>query len=68
MEVFYNKTIFAQYGLSVPRTWSQFSHVLNVLKSHGVTPISVMGIQGWMLALNFDEVGATLMGDHFTQG
>lgn len=67
MEVFYNKTLFAKYGLSVPKTWNQFIHVLNVLKSHGITPISAMGIQGWMLALNFDEVGATFMGDHFTQ-
>ncbi len=67
MGIFYNKAIFAKYGLTVPTTWSQFIHECDVLKSHGVTPISTMGIQSWMLALNFDEIGATMMGDHFTQ-
>ncbi|KLU58863.1 multiple sugar-binding protein precursor [Peptococcaceae bacterium CEB3] len=67
MEVFYNKDIFKQYGLSVPKTWPEFIHVCQVLKGKGVTPIYTMGLQGWMLALNFDEVGATMLGDTFTQ-
>lgn len=67
MQVFYNKDIFSKYNLSVPKTWSDFIHVCQVLKSHNVTPISTMGIQSWMLALNFDEIGATLLGDNFTQ-
>ncbi|GMA65017.1 extracellular solute-binding protein [Alicyclobacillus fastidiosus] len=67
MEVFYNKDIFNKYGLSVPKTWADFLHICQVLKSHNVTPISTMGIQSWMLALNFDEIGATMLGDKFTQ-
>ncbi|MFB5189480.1 ABC transporter substrate-binding protein [Alicyclobacillus fastidiosus] len=67
MEVFYNKDIFKKYGLSVPKTWADFLHVCQVLKSHNVTPISTMGIQSWMLALNFDEIGATMLGNQFTQ-
>lgn len=67
MEVFYDKDIFKQYNLTVPKTWTEFIHVCQVLKSHGVTPLSTMGIQGWMLALNFDEVGATMLGDSFTK-
>ena len=67
MGVFYNKALFKRYGLSVPKTWAQFIHTCKVLKSHKITPIYSMGLQGWMLALNFDEVGATMMGDHFTQ-
>ncbi|AEJ39579.1 extracellular solute-binding protein [Sulfobacillus acidophilus TPY] len=67
MAVFYNKSMFQQYGLSVPQTWNQFIHVCHVLQSHGVTPIYSMGLQGWMLALDFDEIGATFLGDHFTK-
>lgn len=67
MEVFYNKQLFAKYGLHVPRTWSQLISVLQSLKSHGVIPMYVMGVQQWMLALNLDEVGATVMSDTFTK-
>lgn len=67
MEVFYNKDIFKKYNLTVPKTWAQFIHVCQVLKSHNVAPLSTMGIQSWMLALQFDEVGATMLGDNFTQ-
>jgi raffinose/stachyose/melibiose transport system substrate-binding protein len=39
--VFYNKAIFAKYGLSVPTTYSQFLTVLATLKSKGVAPMFV---------------------------
>ncbi len=67
MVVYYNKDIFAKYGLAVPKTWNDFINICNVLKGKGVTPIATMGIQSWMLALNFDEVGASLMDNQFTQ-
>jgi raffinose/stachyose/melibiose transport system substrate-binding protein len=37
--VFYNKTIFSKYHLSVPTTYSQFLAECQTLKSHGVTPL-----------------------------
>ncbi|CAM3780002.1 ABC transporter substrate-binding protein [Alicyclobacillus pomorum] len=67
MEIFYNKDIFAKYNLQPPKTWDDFIHICQVLKQNGVTPISTMGIQSWMLALNFDEVGATFLGNDFTK-
>ncbi|WP_082343970.1 ABC transporter substrate-binding protein [Sulfobacillus thermosulfidooxidans] len=67
MGIFYNKAMFKRYGLAVPHTWSQLIHICTVLKSHGITPIYSMGLQGWMLALDFDEIGATMMGNHFTR-
>jgi multiple sugar transport system substrate-binding protein len=36
--MFYNKHIFAKYGLHPPTTWAQFLNVAQTLKSHGVTP------------------------------
>jgi raffinose/stachyose/melibiose transport system substrate-binding protein len=67
MVVYYNKALFAQYGLTVPKVWNDLIHDCAVLKSKGITPIATMGIQSWMLALNFDEVGASLMDNQFTQ-
>ncbi|WP_067930052.1 ABC transporter substrate-binding protein [Alicyclobacillus kakegawensis] len=67
MEVFYNTDIFKKYDLQPPKTWADFINICKVLKRHGVTPLEAMGIQGWMLALNFDEIGATFLGNKFTQ-
>lgn len=67
MEVFYNKDIFAKYNLQPPKTWADFMNICKTLKSNGETPLSTMGIQGWMQALNFDEVAATTIGDSFAQ-
>ncbi len=41
--VFYNKTMFAKYHLSVPKTWNQFIHVCAVLQKHNITPLYVAG-------------------------
>lgn len=67
MSVFYNKAIFAKYHLSVPKTWAQLISDCNTLKSHGVTPIAVMGVQPWMLSLQFDTIAATMLGNNFTR-
>ena len=37
--VFYNKTDFAKYHLSVPKTYSQFLKVCETLSAHHLTPI-----------------------------
>ncbi|MHB1629523.1 MAG: ABC transporter substrate-binding protein [Bacilli bacterium] len=36
--VFYNKTIFAKYHLSPPKTYNQFIHIAQVLSAHHVVP------------------------------
>ncbi|MCL6454311.1 MAG: extracellular solute-binding protein [Alicyclobacillus sp.] len=67
MEVFYNKDIFAKYNLQPPKTWNDFINICKTLKQNGVTPLYTMGIQGWMQALNFDEVAASTIGNTFAQ-
>ncbi|HEX3961007.1 MAG TPA: extracellular solute-binding protein [Trebonia sp.] len=36
--MYYNKKIFAKYGLSVPTTWTQLMNIAATLKAHGQTP------------------------------
>lgn len=67
MAIFYNKAIFQQYHLSVPGTWSQLLKDCATLKSHGVTPFYVMGIQQWLLALSIDSIGASTVSDAWAQ-
>ena len=47
--VIYNKTIFADLGLPVPTTWSQFVDVCDALAAAGVTPIYATDRDPWTL-------------------
>jgi len=49
--VYYNKSIFAKYDLSVPTTWNQFVTIGNTLKKHGVAPLGIGGKDGWPAGL-----------------
>lgn len=45
--VFYNKKIFARYGLDVPKTYDEFLHVVETLAANGVTPIALGNGERW---------------------
>lgn len=49
--VFYDKAIFAKYGLSVPTTWTQFVALNTKLESEGVTPLGIGGKDSWPAGL-----------------
>lgn len=40
---FYDKSMFAEYGLEVPKTWAEFENVCDTLLSKGVPPIALDG-------------------------
>jgi raffinose/stachyose/melibiose transport system substrate-binding protein len=45
--VWYNKNIFQQYNLSVPKDWDDFLSICKSLKSNGVTPLVQGGKDLW---------------------
>jgi raffinose/stachyose/melibiose transport system substrate-binding protein len=45
--VFYNKAVFAQYGLKVPKTLTELDAVAATLKSKGVTPFALANKTKW---------------------
>ena len=45
--VFYNKQIFAQYGLQVPGTYDEFLQIVKTLAQHGVVPIVLGNKDRW---------------------
>jgi len=49
--IYYNKKIFAQHNLSIPRSWDEFLSLLKTLKDKGVTPIANGGKEGWTLEI-----------------
>jgi raffinose/stachyose/melibiose transport system substrate-binding protein len=45
--VFYNKDVFRQLGVSVPKTWAQLQRINAKAKAAGLTPISLGNIEKW---------------------
>jgi raffinose/stachyose/melibiose transport system substrate-binding protein len=62
MQVFYNKKIFADQGLSVPTTWPGLIAAAQKLQAAGVTPFATTGKDSWMLPILHDTFAATRYG------
>ncbi|UQZ33610.1 ABC transporter substrate-binding protein [Paenibacillus sp. PK3_47] len=45
--VYYNKEIFAKYGLQPPRTLGELKIIVRKLNENGVTPVTLGGKEGW---------------------
>lgn len=45
--IYYNKALFAQAGVDVPKTWDEFKDVINALVDAGITPITVGNRDAW---------------------
>lgn len=69
LQVFYNKAIFAELGLSEPQTWDEFIAINETLLENGYIPISLTGKDSWMLPIFHSIVGAgTYGGQAFVEG
>lgn len=49
--VYYNKKMFADLGLEVPTTWTQFTAVATALQGAGITPLGIGGKDSWPAGL-----------------
>lgn len=54
--MFYNKKIFAEHNLEVPKTWDEWKNVCQVLIDAGITPIGVSAKDTWVLAMTHDAM------------
>lgn len=45
--VYYNKSLFEQYALDVPTTWSELEDVMSTLSENGETPFGIGGKDTW---------------------
>lgn len=53
--VFYNKQVFAKYGLTPPKTWDELTKINATLKQNGITPFG-QSIDGrWPAFIWFEE-------------
>jgi raffinose/stachyose/melibiose transport system substrate-binding protein len=56
---YYNKTIFADNGLSVPTTFAEFEELLAALRAAGVEPLVFGTLDKWQAIHLFGEIQAT---------
>jgi raffinose/stachyose/melibiose transport system substrate-binding protein len=69
LQVFYNKAIFEELGLSEPQTWDEFIALNEALLDAGYIPMALTGKDSWMLPIFHTIVGAgTYGGQAFVEG
>ncbi|TXK19433.1 ABC transporter substrate-binding protein [Homoserinibacter sp. GY 40078] len=45
--IFYNKALFAEYGIEEPQTWDELLAASATFKENGIIPLTASGEQGW---------------------
>ena len=53
----YNKTLFEEMGLSVPKTYSEMLDTCGKIAAEGIVPWFVPGADGWQHQLSFFQIG-----------
>ncbi|GHD69187.1 sugar ABC transporter substrate-binding protein [Jeongeupia chitinilytica] len=62
--LFYNRKVFADAGLTPPKTWAEFDRVAAALAKRGVTPLAQSG-QPWQVATLFETLALSEGGPGF---
>lgn len=57
---FYNKAIFEELGLSVPKSFSEFEASLQTIKDAGYVPIAFSGSDPWTALFHFEPLLAAM--------
>ena len=62
MQMFYNKTMFDEMGLTEPKDWDEFIDLQEKLLDEGVTPMALGAREDWVLPMFHDIVGSAHYG------
>lgn len=62
LQMFYNKRIFDELGLSEPTTWDEFIELNEAIDAGGYTPMALGAFDAWMLPIFHEIVGAARYG------
>ena len=61
----YRKSLFAEKGYTVPKTWAQFIALCKKMKADGITPIAFADKDGWPAMGTFDILNMRINGYDF---
>lgn len=56
-QVYYNKKVFADLGLAVPKTWDEFVSAAQKIKGSGVAPVVIPGAVAAQISLAAEVIG-----------
>lgn len=62
LQMYYNVAIFEEHGLEEPTTWEEFVELNETLSAAGTTPMSVGGLDAWMMPIVHDILGSAQYG------
>ena len=65
LQMFYNKAIFEELGLSEPTTWDEFVALNQTLLDAGYIPMATTAKDAWMLPILHSIVGAGTYGGNY---
>jgi glucose/mannose transport system substrate-binding protein len=55
-ELWYNKKVFADFGLKPPKTWADFKTVADALTAKGITPLALGDNGIWAFGIVFETI------------
>lgn len=64
--VLYNEDLFAQAGVEVPKTWSEFQDVIKKLKDAGITPFELTFADSWTCLPSWNSMAPVIPDKTFT--
>lgn len=53
---YYNKEIFAQHNLEVPKTYEELKNVIRVLKENDIIPMTIFAKEKWITTALYDAI------------
>ena len=62
VQVLYNRRIFTENGLEIPKTWNEFLELAGTLKERGIIPFANGAKDAWMLEILWGAVGPQFYG------
>ncbi|WP_379130713.1 ABC transporter substrate-binding protein [Paenibacillus sp. sgz500958] len=63
MVMYYNKQIFAENGITVPKTTADLLDAAVRLRNHGILPVAINGLDGWTLPIWYEFMAQRHNGD-----
>lgn len=64
--VLYNEDLFAQAGVEVPETWSEFQDVVVKLQDAGITPFELTFADAWTCLPSWNSMAPVIPDENFT--